>query len=332
MSDQPEPTHEPSDFSLLSPEQLAALSEELKAVFLALSQGDKEFAARYMNPKDLPVYLSRKAESLRISRQRAEKEASLAERIKTPLAFADNAASPDLKDVGGVLAAGAAAVGIGAVASRMSTDGKARWQGSSPPDLIPSLEDEFEDKPETDLEVKRLSPDHLEATVFLVKPNGGYVPALTVGLVAIDADTVEVQVGDLTSESIQETLKESGRKLLDFVQSGVRLWRRKQRGGIPVGEIMDMADDVFDAHKMVKDLDLKDRAWLAVQKVAGPREEAFLKTKEKARQERFELEAAWDDYYNCPGCSVAYQEGDSECRLCGRARNDPPSRPDPRRK
>ena len=113
--------------------------------------------------------------------------------------------------------------------------------------------------------------------------------------------------------------------------SGVSLWNRKQRGGfVSPDEIMNTAGAVFDAGKMVKDLDLKDRAWAALLKVAGPREEAFLARQRAAEQTRRELIDAWNSYNNCPQCSVPYESGDVQCRVCGRARNQPPSQPDPR--
>ena len=59
--------------SKLSPEQAAALSDELKAVYSMLGPADQAFFAKTFTPADLPTVLARKAEILKRSEaQRAE--------------------------------------------------------------------------------------------------------------------------------------------------------------------------------------------------------------------------------------------------------------------
>lgn len=306
--------------SKLTAEQLAALDDEQKAVFCMLVESDQDFFARTFNPKDLPLALARKAEI--IKRYQADRERL--EKIRAD--FARTAEIPPGEDKAGeILAGAAAALGLGTAAAVAITDNTAFYQGVQPFDLIPPLRTEFEGT--RTAFASSGSPEALTATIFLLG-EGGRIPAMTINLTRVE-NGCEVKVNDLSSRSVVEVLKEGGEKLIDLAQKGVGLLR-----GRGIGETLSQADEALDSGAGLADvvhtLRLKERAWQVIRITAEAIETAYRDQRQKERRERAALEAAWDGYYNCPGCGVSFAPEETVCRVCATARPEKPLTPDPR--
>lgn len=317
-----------SDFSALSAEQLAGLNDQQKAIFQILSSSDQAFFASTFTPKDLPGALDRKDEIMRRDQEQREQLTELQEKfakINTDLSLSQSSSL----DLGDLAASAAAALGLGVAAGAVATEGSASYHGVTPRPIARALESNFGNTQTTDAEVEG-EENNLLATIYLKSPDN-YVPALTVSLVQA-ADSLEVKVSDLTSESLLEAAKEGGKKLLNLVGKGLQFWLRRKQAS--VGEAVDVAQSalntVFDAAQTAKDLKLQDRVWQVIKETAEVREKAYMVEEERARQERQDLIDAWNDYNNCPQCGVAYPQDTIQCKVCGRARNNPPSQPDPR--
>jgi hypothetical protein len=232
--------------------------------------------------------------------------------------------------LGAIVAGAAAAVGIGVAAGVVSTDGTASWKGVPPRVIANALESAFDDGRTTDADVQG-TEENLQVTIYLKPPDGGkYVPGITVLLNQVQ-ELLQVKVSDLTSESIWEAARESGRKLLDLAMRGLFLWQRRSGVGDAVTLAQGALDSVFDAAQVVKDLNLEQRVWQIIKETADAREKAYAIEAERERQARQDLIDAWDDYIRCPRCGEPYVQGEPSCRICGRGRNDPPTKPDPRR-
>lgn len=318
-----------ANLSRLSTEQQAACDDEMKAVFAMLDDTDQIFFSQTFSPIDLPRALARKAEILKYHQASRER----LEQLKQQLAQA--AAAPGAAVAGGdvgenLVTSLAAAAGIGAVTYAVATDNTAHWVGVQPRDLVAPLEAEFGDKEMTDVDFDG-NADALEGTVFLVSGNR-FVPALTINLVRKE-NGVEVKVGDLTSQSMLETLRGGGEKLFNLALKGLHLWTRKGRGMAPT-DLVGMAGSAFqDSTRLAQiagNLKLKDRAWNVIRNTADAAEKAYRSRQHELRVARSALERAWDNYINCPTCAVPFGDTDVNCRVCGTARPERPVRPDPR--
>ena len=308
----------------LTEDQLAALNDDLKAVFCALDQKDQGFFAKTFSAKDLPVALTRKAEIMRRDQASRERIA----KFKTALAEVPSA--PQDKS-GDFLAAAAGAIGIGAAAAAVATDNRASWRGARPDDFIAPLRAEFQTN-QTRLDVTRNS-DTLAATVLIAAENQ-WAPAMTITLSEVN-DTTEVKVGDLTSHSTIEMLKSGGEALLKIAGQAAKVMMRN-KGGLPLGDLISTAGTTLDQGaelaQLSGNLKLKDRAWKVIKQTGEFVEANYLSELEKARTAQYALEKAWDDYNNCPTCGVAFLEGQPTCRVCNTPRPPAPVKPDPRRK
>ncbi len=321
-----------NEHSLLSQEQLSQLNEEQKAIFLMLTEEDQKFFAQTFSAQDLPKALDRKGEILKRNQVQRERLAMIKERLaqvdkENPTSIGDF--NPALA-VGGLAAGAAAVLGIGTTKQTITTDGSARWKGVSPRLVANALERAF-DTETTDAEVEGTEKE-LTVTIYLRPPEDRtYLPAISVLLLQIQ-DTLQVNVSNLTSESITAAVKRGGKKMLDLAIKGFLLWQR--RHSIFTGELTDFAQSAltsaFDAAQVVKDLDLEDRVWEVIKQTADAREKAYLVEAERQRLIQQDLEKAWDDYYRCPRCGEPFRDDMNYCRICGRARNPAPSTPDPR--
>ena len=99
---------------------------------------------------------------------------------------------------------------------------------------------------------------------------------------------------------------------------------------------MDLAGRLFedgvDGAQAVKDLDLEDRTWETVSRIAEPLQKVYDERDELEDQKRSRLEQAWDDHTICPRCKVEFSTSEEiTCRVCGAARPQAPDVPDPRR-
>ncbi|MBN2549184.1 MAG: hypothetical protein JXB15_08510 [Anaerolineales bacterium] len=316
------------DFSPLSSEQLAALNDTQKEIFLSLDAQDRQFFAKNFSAAGLGQALERKWETVQ-SRLRTS---AFDQRIKENLQAQGGASAQSSSLSVGEVAAGAAgiagAVGIGVLAKKIAVDGKAAWRGVSPRDLVDALVSTFARQEKTDIRFDPPSDEgNLHATVLLRSPSG-MLPALNIDLTHL-ADATQVYISKVSSQSLMETIKDQGQKILDLVQDGLSLGRK---GGAEnlldlAGQVMDQGFDVVQA---VKDLDLEDRAWAAIQRVADPLQMQYDERMADEKERQLRLEMAWDDYNTCPKCRVPFGGEDSECRVCGTARPAKPEQPDPR--
>ena len=316
------------EFSALSAEQLAALNDKQKAIFQLLSSSDQAFFASTFTPKDLPGVLNKKGEIIERDQDRRKQLDELQAKFTKTDSDLSLSQSSSL-DLGDLAAGAAAALGLGVAAGAIATEGSASYHGVPPRTVARALESNFGNTQTTDVEVEG-EENSLLATIYLKSPDN-YVPALTVSLVQA-ADSLEVKVGDLTSESLLEAAKEGGKKLLNLAGKGLQFWLRRKQAS--VGEAVDVAQSalntVFDAAQAAKDLKLQDRVWQVIKETAEVREKAYMVEEERAHQERQDVIDAWYDYNNCPQCGVAYSADGTQCKVCGRARNSPPSQSDPR--
>jgi len=307
----------------LSPEQLAVLDDELKAVFSVLVESDQNFFASTFSPKDLPGALSRKAEIMK--RYQADRE----QLGKVKADLSRSAEIPPGEDkVGDILTGAAAALGLGAAAAVVATDNSAFYQGVKPADLLAPLRTEFQAT--NTAFTSSGSPEALTATVSLLSERGP-IPAMTINLTAVE-NGCQVKVNDLSTQSIIETLKEGGAKLIDLAQKGLSLFR----GGQGAGDILSQADETLDSGAdlagTVHGFKLKERTWQVIRTTAESMEANYRDQSEKERQARAEVETAWDQYNNCPNCGVSFSPDVNTCRVCATARPAQPVAPDPRQK
>ncbi len=316
------------EYSPLSPEQLEALTDSQKQIFTQLDEKDRQFFAGNFSPTSLGQALERKWESVQ-SRARLE---AFDQRVKENLTAAGTQATDKPGLTGGDVALGAAgvagAVGIGVLARKIAPEGKATWRGVTPRDLVDPLVNTFARQEKTDIRFQSPTSEGLIQGSVLLRTSGGLVPGLTIVLTPFK-DATQVEISKVSSDSIMQAVKEGGQKLINLVQQGLHLGRG--RGG---ADMLDMADDLFrtgvDIAQIVKDLDLEDKAWEAIQKVADPLQAVYDEKMAIENEERLKLEMAWDDYYSCPKCRVNFGADDAECRVCGSARPSKPDQPDPR--
>jgi hypothetical protein len=311
-----------SPLSQLSPEQQAALSDELKAAYVLLVPADQVFYAKNFKPADLPTALARKVEILQRSQSQREKL------VQLQAEFAANAAAhPPVDDkVEGVLGAAAGVLGLGAAAAVVASDNTAHYRGVSPQDLVEPLRAEFGGG-KTAIQFSG-QPAALTGTVSLAGSSGP-VPALTLHLSAV-ADGLEVKVNDLTTRGVLETVKESGRKLLDTAGDVVDLIARGKRGLVSPADLIDAVEQGAGLAETTAALKLKERAWKVIRQAGESVEAAYLGRLDQERAARAALEKAWDNHLNCPTCGVAFGAEDIQCRVCATARPEAPQKPDPR--
>lgn len=307
--------------SKLATEQIAALDDEQKAVFCMLDAADQKFFSETFTPKDLPGVLTRKAEIIKRNDVDRERMAKFMEALAK--SDAEHPANSNSDDILGAIAGVA---GIGAAAALVATDSKANWRGVKPNDLVAPLRTEFNsDKTQVSLSG---NPNALTVAVMLIS-SGRYIPALTINLSAVDEGT-EVKVSELTSHGALETLKEGGKRVLDIAEDGLRL----VTGRTSPFDILNTANHTLsegaDLAEIAGNLKLKDRAWKVIKQTAESIEANYNSEQEIARQARFALEKAWDNYANCPTCGVSFEPADTVCRVCGTARPHQPVKADPR--
>jgi hypothetical protein len=316
------------DYSLLSSEQLNALTESQKEIFQKLDPKDQKFFAQNFSQASLGKALERKWESIQSNTRLAAFDQQIKENFTAQASTP--APSPGLS--AGDIAVGAAgvagAVGIGVLAKKIAPEGKATWRGVKPRDLVDPLIKTFARQEKTDI---RFDPPAAEGTLHasvMLRTPSEMVSGLDVILAPL-SDATQVTITKLSSESIMGTVKEGGQKLIDLVQDGLRLGKH---GGAE--NLFDLAGKVVnqgvDIAKMVKDLDLEDKAWEAVKNAAEPLQTIYDEKMAVENERRLKLEMAWDDYYSCPKCRVEFGSEDAECRVCGAARPTRPDQPDPR--
>jgi len=309
--------------SKLSPEQTAALDDELKAVYCMLAPADQDFFAATFKPADLPTVLGRKRDILK--RGQAERERM--EQIKADFAKAAESNPPPSETADTVVGGIAGVLGVGAAAAIVATDNTGHYRGVKPQDLVEPLRAEFQGG-RTHFAVSGAS-QALTATVSL-RSDGDLVPAMTVNLTSFE-DGIEIKVNDLTSQGLLETMKEGGKKLLGVAQAGLNLIARGKRGDLSPEDLNSVIDSGAGLAEAAGSLKLKERAWKVIHAAGETIESGYLARLEQERQARSLLEKAWDNYYNCPTCGVAFGESDKQCRVCGTAHPEAPARPDPRK-
>ncbi|MBN1146257.1 MAG: hypothetical protein JXA78_03300 [Anaerolineales bacterium] len=318
-----------SDYSPLSPEQLAALSDAQKEFFQQLDAKDRQFYASHFSPTSLGEALDRKRE---IMQSRARLDA-FDQKVKQNLAASANqqADKPGLSagDVAAGAAGAAGLVGLGVLARQIAPEGKAEWRGVSPRDLVEPLVSAFARQENTDIRFEAPSEQGVRQAILLLRTPKGLLPGLVIVLAPLEQG-VQVQIGKLTNEGVMETLKEGGLKLIDLLQGGLRA---KRSGDLH--DLLDLAGRVVgegvDIAQIVRDLDLEDRAWEAIKNAADPLQAIYDQKMEIEEEARLKLEMIWDDYYYCPKCRVEFGADDLECRVCGAARPEKPEQPDPRK-
>lgn len=315
----------------LSSEQLSALSEEEKEIFCALHPSDQDFAAHTFSAASLPVFLRKKGTLERQNQESGARQAALNSRIKNavPEETSDGSGSLVQTLVGGA-AAVTAAVGIGALAGKISTDGSMTWH-DLPVDLaVQALRAEFNSSDgRTNALANRMDSQTTRVDINLLA-SGRQIPGISVQFSSLSQSETKVQVSDLTNASITEMLKERGEDALDLLKGGVDLLIRRQRNGsIDLGRMFglgkDALDKAFDAHQAVKDLDLEDRAWESLIKVAEPRERDWEKRRRQALEDHESQRLAWKFFESCENCSVPYEPEAESCAVCGNLR---PPKPD----
>lgn len=317
--------------SLLSPEQLAALSDEQQRIFSQLHPADQQFFARSFSPASLGPALERKWAIIQANAPLVD----LDRQTRQALALPASASTPGSKTGPGLgeIAAGAAGVagmvGIGALAAKLAPQGVATWRGVKPRDLVDPLLTAFARQEQTDMRFEPPGENGVLSGIVELRTRQGLLPALTITLAPLQ-DAVQVGVSKIESQTIIEKMKEGGQKLLGLVQDGFQAARQGGPGGLidMAGKVLDKGGDIA---KVVHDLNLEDKAWEVVQRVADPLQARFDEAQRAAQAARIKLEQAWDDHITCPRCRVEFGAGDVECRVCGSARLPAPDQPDPRR-
>jgi hypothetical protein len=317
------------DTSLLSAEQLAALTDAQKQIFTRLDPPDQQFFAQNFSPASLGKALERKWETLQSRSRLAAHDKQVQQNFQAQ-GFAP-AANSSL--TAGDIAVGAAGVagliGIGVLAKQIAPEGKASWRGVTPRDLVDPLIKAFARQQKTDI---RFDPPDAQGNLYaavLVRTSGGSVPALNITLTPLDQST-QVQISKISSESLLQTVKDGSDKLIHMVQDGLHL--NKHQAGVEdwLGMAGEVVNGGADLAKTVQDLDLEDRAWQAIQAAAEPLQTVYDEKMAGEKERLSRLEMAWDDYANCPKCRVAFGAEDAGCRVCGTARPPKPEQPDPR--
>ena len=309
--------------SKLSPEQTAALSDELKAVYTLLSPADQEFFAKTFKPADLPTVLGRKRDIL----QRSQGERERIQQLQASFAKAEEAHPPVDDKAENVMGAVAGVLGVGAAAAIIATDNTAHYRGVKPQDLLDPLRAEF-NAGQTGFSASG-RPDAVTATITM-RSDQQPIPALTINLNTHE-DGIEIKVNDLTSQGLLETVKEGGKKLLNVAQAGLNLINHSRQGGLSPNDIGNIIDSGTGLAEAAGALKLKERAWKVIRAAGESIEAGYLTRLEEERKARSLLEKAWDNTYNCPTCGVAFGENDKQCRVCGTAHPEAPARPDPRK-
>jgi len=318
------------ELPFLSEEQQATLSDSQKQIFAQLGEADQLFFAHNFSAQSLGRALERKWQT----HQSQARLRSFDEKVKANLQNKGSVSStpPGLNATD--LAVGAAGVagmvGIGALASQIAPDGKAAWRGVNPRDLVDPLVATFARQAKTDLKfIPPTDQGVIQATV-LIQTAEGFLPGLQINLTPL-SDSTEVEISKVSSESLIGMLKEGGQKLFDLIQDGLRL--HKQKAGAE--SVFDLAgkavDGGLDIAKMVKDLDLEDKAWETIQRTADPLQKIYDEKKAIEKAHLAQIEALWDQYQHCPKCGVPFGAEDLDCRVCGTARPAKPDEPDPRK-
>ena len=319
------------DFSLLSTEQLEAISESQKEIFLNLGKEDQQFFASNFAPATLGSALERKWEAMQARLQVAAHAQRAQESLRTKeLEYELNRTHPWISgtDLAAEAAGAVGLVGLGVLARKIAPDGTASWRGVTPHDLVNPLLKTFARQERTEIWIDPpMEPGNLKASVLL-RTTRGLIPALAILLTPLE-ETTQVQVSKVSSQTMMESVKEGSQKLVDLVQDSIRL----SRGG--VFDLIDLAGRVVyhgaDLAQIVTDLDLEDKAWEAILQTAEPLQAIYDEKKAIEKQFRLQLESAWDDYYSCPKCRVEFGADDLECRVCGAARPEMPFQADPRK-
>ena len=317
-----------SNYSLLSSEQQQALTDTQKEIFLQLDAKDQQFFAGNFSPASLGKALERKWKTI----QSNAGLAAFDQRVKESFAAQASApaSSPGLS--AGDIAIGAAgvagAVGIGVLAKKIAPEGKAAWRGAKPRDFIDQLVKTFARQEKTDIRFDSPSAEGVIHGSVLLRSSSGMLPGLDIVLAPL-SEATQVTITKLSSESLMDTVKEGGQKLIDLVQDGFRLGKQ---GGVE--NLLDLAGKVVsqgtDIAKTVKDLNLEDKAWEAIKTAGDPLQAIYDEKMAAENERRLRLEMAWDDYNTCPKCRVEFGAEDIECRVCGAARPVKPEQNDPR--
>ncbi len=322
-----------SDYSPLSDDQVEALNEAQREIFLRLVPSDQEFFAQNFQPISLGKALERKWEIIQSRLALDEYDRHLRERY---LEIAANSMAESGLS-GGDIASGAAGaagiaglVGLGTLAAKIAPKGKAEWRGVTPRDLVGPLVSTFARHERTDIRFESPNAEGVVHGVVLLRTGRGMLPALDINLTPLQ-DAIEVKISKVSKESLIQTFKEGSGNLIELAKDA--LWIGTRRGGI--GSLLDLAGQVMEhgseiAHT-VNDLDLEDKAWKAVQVAAEPLQTIYDEKFLIIKDARLKLEMAWDDYISCPRCRVEFGADDVECRVCGAERPQMPAEPDPRK-
>ena len=309
----------------LSLEQLAVIDDEQKAIFSVLSEADQKFFSQTFKPADLPAVLNRKGEILKRNKFNRDRMDKVKDAVAKSAAEVPVENTPE-----DILTAVAGMVGIGAAAVAVASDNSASWRGVRPNDLVAPLRTEF-NTDKTQISVAG-NPDALAVNILLIS-YGRYIPALTINLATVENGT-EVKMSDLTSQGALETLKEGGKKVLGIAADSLRLLTQSKARIASPADILNTANHTFsqgaDLADIAGNLKLKDRAWKVIKQTAESIEAHYNSEQEAARQARFALERAWDNYAHCPTCGVSFGPDETTCRVCGTARPEKPLKSDPR--
>ena len=316
------------ELSMLSAEQQAALTEAQKQIFGQLDEKDRQFFARNFSPASLGKALERKWETIQSNARLAEFDKRVSQNLTGQASAPTETPGLNAGDLAIGAAGVAGVVGIGILAKKIAPEGKATWRGVRPRDLVDPLIKTFARQEKTDIRFDAPNAEGvLHGSVLLRTPNS-MVPGLDIVLTPL-SDTTEVSITKLKSESVMETVKEGGQKLLDLVQDGFRLGKQ---GGAE--NLFDLAGKVvnqgMDIAQTVKDLNLEDKAWEAIKTAGDPLQTIYDEKMTAENERRLQIEMAWDDYYTCPKCRVSFGADDTECRVCGAARPAKPDQPNPR--
>ncbi len=327
MTDQPTPNYSP-----LSDEQLAALNETQKAIFLQLDNFDRQFFGENFSPTTLGKALERKWEVV-LSRRALEEHdrrvrARFAAGAQEPPA--PGPASGKLTPSDLALGAGGLAglVGVGVLAGKIAPEGKAGWRGVQPRDLVEPLVKTFARQQRTDI---RFDPPDSGGAIHgqvLLRTSAGLLPGLNIVLTPLEEGT-QAFVSKVSSQSLLESIKAGGVNLLGLAKDALRLGRSHDPANLLdlAGKVVEHGTEIA---KAVDDLDLEDKAWEAIQRAAEPLQSIYDEKMVLVNDQRLKLEMAWDDYRSCPRCRVEFGAEDRECRVCGTERPPKPDQPDPR--
>lgn len=316
------------DFSLLSPDHLQNLTENQKDIYLKLVPQDQQFFSKNFSPTSLGKALERKWETIQANSRLAAFDQTVKDNLVTQGATISTSPTISAGDIAVGAAGVAGAVGIGMLAKKIAPEGKAIWRGTKPRDFIDLLVKTFARQEKTDIRFASPSAQGVMHGNILLRTSSGMIPALDIILTPL-RNATEVSITRLSSESVMDTVKEGGQKLIDLVQDGFRLGKQ---GGAE--NILDLAGRVVnqgtDIVKTIKDLNLEDNAWEAIKTAGDPLQAIFDEEMAIENERRLKLEMSWDDYNTCPKCRVEFSAEDLDCRVCGTARPARPDIPDPR--